>query len=97
MSNFSDILEYKPELDVLMIVGEVEDKYVLRWPQDRHELILPLCTLLGTTDFIIGVGVSGGFHLAVIQFDEPMYWKVNTLINKIGEFIQWSKLTRQYR
>ncbi len=92
---YSKIINYRPELDILMVVSPTPDKYILRWPEHRHELVMPICDLLGGMEMFREVHIDNGFHIAIIEFAEEFYWRVNTLINEIGVFIQWNHLTKK--
>ena len=92
---YNEILAYRPEVELLMVVSNVADKYILRWPEGRHELLHPLTQLLGDTDFIGPNAAQSGFHMSIVEFEYKYYWQVNKLVNEIGVFISWDNLNRE--
>lgn len=90
---YNDILKYRPEVNLLMVLSETPDKYILRWPEGEHELLRPLIELLGDNKFIGPNAVESGFHIAIIEFKSRYYWKVNRLVSESGVFISWKTLS----
>ena len=89
---YTEILAYRPKVDLLMVVCNVPDKYILRWPEGRHELLRPLIQLLGGNDFLGPNAVQSGFHMAIVEFEHKYYWPVNKLMSESGVFISWDNL-----
>ena len=89
---YKEILAYRPEVELLMVTSETPNKYILRWPEGKHELLTPLIKLLGSNKFIGPNAVDSGFHISIVEFESQYYWPVNRMINQSGVFISWTGL-----